>query len=208
MKTFTFLYFAFFFQHVSFAQQMTQTDEHVNIKALMSKFSYDQLYSFNIDIYKQANKMKIVYSVLDSFTAKNMFQTFLDVADTATTPRFFLNIDSIATQKKLYQKDSLEFNSTTNKEYSTLIDSCFLQNAHQFDNLLPPDYVHVDGVPYRFTFEHNKKIIKIVRAISPTNHDYPFLTRLIKVTFSLYQSYQSNDNPLINKANTNGRYYR
>ena len=134
-----------------------------------------------------------------------MFQTFLDVSETATTPRFFLNIDSIANQKKLYQKDTIEFYSTDDKEYSTLIDSCFLQNAHQFHNMLPPDYVHVGGVLYKFTFEQNQKIIKIVGAISPTNNDYPFLTRLIKMTFSLYQF---NDHPLLNKANTNGRYYR
>jgi hypothetical protein len=108
-------------------------------------------------------------------------------------------------KKKLYKKDSIEFNSENNKEYSALIDSCFLKNAHQFDNMLSPDYISIGGVPYRFTFEQNQKVIKIINAISPTNHDYPFLTRLIKTTFSLYQS---NDNSLLNKANTNGRYYR
>ena len=201
------IYLIFVFQNISSAQSLKKPDRHhINFKALMFKSSYspDQLYSFNVDIYRDDKSVKVVYFVLDSFTAKTMFDNFMVYADTAAfNSRFFLNIDSIALKKFLYKKDSIEFEPKSNLEYTVLIDSSFLPNAHQFDSKLSPDNIHLDGVFYKFTFEDGAKIIRIFGSISPTNYDYPFLTRLIKETFNLYKP---NNKGLLNKANSNGRY--
>ena len=186
------------------AQKAVINSEHINIKARMFGDYYHR-YSFNIDIYKENNNIKVLFFVLDSFHEKDIAQIYLRYVDTLDKPwQNYLNIDSIAMSKNLYKKVSLTFNSKNNLEYSNLIDSCFLPNAHQFDNLLPPDYIHMGDVPYSLTFKQNKKIIKVFRAISPSHRDYPFVARLIKTTFSLYKP---TGESLLNELNTNKGYH-
>lgn len=205
MKTFFFLYSIFFFHHSAPAQQIITKDEHINIKAKMFDDSYSRLYSFNIDVYRSEKRTKVVYSVLDSITAKNMFNVWMVYGDTAHAPaRFFLNIDSIATTKNLYQKDSIVFKREDNPEYSSLIDSCFLPDASQFDRKLSEGIVNIGSVFYLFIFEKNNKPVNVLSVVSPTQLDHPFLARLATETFSLYK--QTNRR-LLNKANTNGRYH-
>ena len=201
MKIFI-LFFILISQDLS-AQKATAKSEHINIKAPMFGDYYHR-YSFNIDIYKENNNIKVLFFVLDSFHEKDIAQIYLQYMDTLDKSwQNYLNIDSIAMSKNLYKKISLMFNSKNNLEYSNLVDSCFLTDAHQFDNLLPPDYIHMGGVPYRLTFEQNQKIVKSFHAISPSYRDYPFVARLIKTTFSLYKP---NGESLLNELNTNKGY--
>jgi hypothetical protein len=175
---------------------VAQGNNHINIKALKSQH-FDQLYSFNIDIYKDGNKTKVVYGVLDSLAAKKMFLTFV-------AARHLYNADSIAVKDGLYKKDSLEVNATTSQEYLDLVDSCFLPNLHQLETRLP-GYIHIGGVHYKFTFEDGKGLSEVFDVISPTERDYRFLARLLEETFNLYRPHNKT---LLNYYNTNGRYYR
>lgn len=201
MKRIIFLSLIMFSAMFLDAQEIAKKDLHVNIKALM----FGQLYSFNVDIYKSENNVKVVYSVLDNLSAKQMLDIFLANNGTdGNGTKFFINIDSIATLKNLYQKDSIEFKTKSNLIYSALIDSCFLPNAHQFDNQLPPDVVHIGGVPYKFVFKEDQKKIKEFMAISPADYNYPFLSYFIKETFHLY--IKLGHQPILNKTNTNGKF--
>lgn len=147
----------------------------------------------------------MVYSVLDSATAKKMFHVRMAYGDTAQTPtRLFLNVDSIATVKNLYQKDSIVFRSQDNPRYLSLVDSCLLANAPQFDKKKPEDIVHVGGVFYRFVFEKTGAPTNVLNVVSPTRLDYSFLARLVTETFGLYKR---TGRQLLNKANTNGKYH-
>jgi hypothetical protein len=175
---------------------VAQGDEHINIRALMSQH-LDQLYSFNIDIYRGENTTKVLYDVLDSVTAKKMFLTF-------RAARHLYNVDSIAVKDGLYKKDSIEVNITTDQKYIDLVDSFFLPNLHEFESGEPADYFHIGGVHYRFTFDDGKGLRKVFDVVSPTERNYPFFARLLTKTFDLYQPYNKT---LLNRYNTNGRYY-
>lgn len=185
---------------------MNHKNWHINFKALMFKTQSTCLNSFNVDVYKNETTLKVVYSVLDSSTANYMFNIFLAYNDTAGVPaRFFLNIDSMATNQNLYKKDSIELLTKNNIEYLRILDSCFMPGIHQFDRQLPEDVINIGGVPYRFAIEKDNTLFKKISIISPTNSSYPFLTRFIKRTFDFYQLKNTG---LLNRRNTNGRYSR
>ncbi len=96
MKRIIFLSLIMFSAMFLDAQEIAKKDLHVNIKALM----FGQLYSFNVDIYKSENTVKVIYSVLDNLSAKKMLDIFLANNGTdGNGTKFFINIDSIATLK-------------------------------------------------------------------------------------------------------------
>ena len=79
-----------------------------------------------------------------------------------------------------------------------------MPNAHQFDNQLPPEVVIIGGVPYKFVFKENQKIIKQLIAISPAANSYPFLSYFLEKTFRLYT--KPVQQTILNKTNTNGKF--
>ena len=91
MKRIIFLSLIMFSAMFLDAQEIAKKDLHVNIKALM----FGQLYSFNVDIYKSENNVKVVYSVLDNLSAKQMLDIFLANNGTdGNGPKFFINMES------------------------------------------------------------------------------------------------------------------
>jgi hypothetical protein len=177
------------------------SNQHINIKALSFKVSFDKLYSFNIDIYRIGNDIKIVYSVLDSNAAKILYDS---LEANYSIRAFYTSTDSIATKKRLYKKDSISFSQNNDTSYKSLLDSCFLKEGHQFINK-NPDLVHVGSPIYHWAFEENGSIVKKLGAALPIDAEYPLLRRLIIETFALYKP---NSNNFLNYDNTNHKYHK
>jgi hypothetical protein len=199
VKYFIFIYFILICECLIVHGQ--NFNQHINIKAVSFKESFDKLYSFNIDIYRNKNDIKIVYSVLDSNAAKILFDSAIARYE-YDQHFFYTKTDSVATKRSLYKKDSISFSQNDNISYNKLLDSCFLKDGHQFENK-HPELAHTGGVFYHFAFEENGMLIKKMGAVLPLKFDYPILTRLITETFG---QYKPNANSFLNRDNTNGRY--
>lgn len=199
MKTFGIIFFVLATRW--FISDGQTAEEHINIKNLSYKVSYDKMYSFNVDVYRKGNNVRVIYSVLDSNTAKSIYDSLVK---NYSIRAFYTSTDSIVLSKGLYKKDSISISLASDTGYRNLLDSCFVNNAFEFENNRP-DLVHTGGAYYLFTFEEDGMVVRKVTTISPQENDYPFLSRLIAKSFDLSQP---NLDGFLNPDNTNGRYSR
>ncbi|HSZ86069.1 MAG TPA: hypothetical protein VK787_08550 [Puia sp.] len=94
VKYFGFIYFILICECIIVRGQ--NSNQHINIRALESQVTFDEYYSFRIDIYRNNENIKIVYSVLDSVSAKKLYVIAMAAL---VPPAYFTNIDSIADKK-------------------------------------------------------------------------------------------------------------
>ena len=141
-----------------------------------------------IDILKDKDEIKIVYTIRDSIS--RLFAPYFD--QYFEKVRLLNNLDSIKLVKKeidsikkiysFFRKDSTRFQVDIYKSYSEFINQ--ILSSEECDLKPPTPYITADGMGVSFYIKTEHRVIKL-NARSPDEKFYPLLNRLITETLNI-----------------------
>jgi len=158
--------------------------QSIHIKGLF----YFHQHSFRIDIERDTDSIKVVYSVIDSTTQLTIRQMKLEKNKTGHGPfSWWMDMDSLAIKNSFYQKDSLTISRKNNIPYDTFLDSCFSASDAEFaEEEKHKGTIVLDGNPFELVVVNNSSTRKF-KAVSPVVSSYPGIFKLITRSFALYK---------------------
>jgi hypothetical protein len=141
---------------------------------------------FDINVYKKASWIKIVYFFRDS-TSEEVYPLYREkdwlfwhLKDKDSIANARKELDSLWQKYSYYSSDSLEFSIEENIIYSDLLSLMFTAENCDFRNQTPR-IIMCDGYSVSVSISSRKHFLKI-GARSPNYNSYPLLTRFLTET--------------------------
>ena len=171
---------------------------------------------FLINIYKNKNDLKIVYSIRDSVDDSSLelnqyYQAYKD-----TLLRLFNNLnenrkdfklyadkmDSLREQYSYYSKDSIILKPEKNIAYSNLLQEIFVTSTEKLENKEGnKNRFSLDGTIFKFHLLSSAEN-RIIYAHSLREKSHPLLYQLLSETLNVYR--QTKNNQFLDKRRTSG----